>query len=141
MYTYGAHAISLNPAFHSAISIDEYEYIIYREPCRWTGVSAPLTVRGSEGLLPEAESIPVSEFTSCGLILEPESIPVSEFTFCGAHPRARVYFCRASSLVVHSEKITVPKAWFTGSTCLALASSLEYILEVFLFYFSASFRV
>ncbi|GBP54617.1 hypothetical protein EVAR_35879_1 [Eumeta japonica] len=33
-----------------------------------------------------------------------------------------------------TEKITVPKAWFTGSTCLALASSLEYILEVFLFY-------
>ncbi|GBP24574.1 hypothetical protein EVAR_79483_1 [Eumeta japonica] len=93
-----------------------------------------------------------------GLLLEPESILVSEFTSYGAPPRARIYSLLVTSrrethriqglvylftlqgsgqapLWYTLEKITVPKAWFTGSTCLALASSLEYILEVFLFYF------
>ncbi|GBP41668.1 hypothetical protein EVAR_31986_1 [Eumeta japonica] len=69
------------------------------------------------------------------------SIPVSEFTSCGAPPRARIYSGSGQVPLWYTpEKITVPKAWFTGSTCLALASSLEYILEVFLFYFSASFQ-
>ncbi|GBP04217.1 hypothetical protein EVAR_100910_1 [Eumeta japonica] len=120
--------------------------------CRPTGP------RRSEGLLLEPESIPVSELTSCGL-LEPESILVSEFTSYGAPPRARIYSLLVTSrrethriqglvylftlqgsgqapLWYTPEKITVPKAWFTGSTCLALASSLEYILEVFLLLFS-----
>ncbi|GBP98089.1 hypothetical protein EVAR_68871_1 [Eumeta japonica] len=94
-----------------------------------------------------------------GLILEPESIPVSEFPSCGANLRTRIYSCERETHHIQGlvdlftlqgsgqaplwytpEKITVRKAWFTGSTCLALASSLEYILEVFLFYFSASFQ-
>ncbi|GBP72349.1 hypothetical protein EVAR_55117_1 [Eumeta japonica] len=76
-----------------------------------------------------------------GLLLEPESIPVSEFTSCGAPPRARICSCSGQAPLWYTpEKITVPKAWFTGSTCLALASSLEYTLEVFLFYFLASFQ-
>ncbi|GBP51393.1 hypothetical protein EVAR_38787_1 [Eumeta japonica] len=113
-------------------------------------------------LILEPESTPVSEFTSCRahprvrvyswLILEPESIPVSEFTSYRAHSRVRVYSCERETHRIQGlvylftlqgsgqaplwytpEKISVPKAWFTGSTCLALASSLEYILEVFLF--------
>ncbi|GBP93462.1 hypothetical protein EVAR_65599_1 [Eumeta japonica] len=136
----------------------------------FTSCRAPPRARIYSWLLLEPESIPVSELTSCRapprariyswLIPESESIPVSEFTSCRAHPRVRVYSGvrethRIQGLVYlftlqgsgqaplwyTPEKITVPKTWFTGSTCLALASSLEYILEVFLFTFQLLFRV
>ncbi|GBP47556.1 hypothetical protein EVAR_40112_1 [Eumeta japonica] len=70
-----------------------------------------------------------------GLLLEPESILRETHRIQGLVYLFTLQGSGQAPLWYTPEKITVPKAWFTGSTCLALASSLEYILEVFLFYF------
>ncbi|GBP89685.1 hypothetical protein EVAR_20380_1 [Eumeta japonica] len=119
-------------------------------------------MKRSEGLLLEPESIPVVSLHPVGLsssqnlflwvslhpmglLLEPESILYWRLLDETHRIQGLVYLFTLQGsgqapLWYTPEKITVPKAWFTGSTCLALASSLEYILEVFLFYFSASFQ-
>ncbi|GBP61226.1 hypothetical protein EVAR_45244_1 [Eumeta japonica] len=119
--------------------------------------SIPVSEFTSCGAPPRARIYSCGEFTSYGLILEPESIPVVSLHTVGSSESESISVTRnspysglvylftlqgvASSLWYTPEKITVPKAWFTGSTCLALASSLEYILEVFLFTFQLLFRV
>ncbi|GBP07395.1 hypothetical protein EVAR_4770_1 [Eumeta japonica] len=77
----------------------------------------------------------VSEIQTVGLLLEPESILRETHRIQGLVYLFTLQGSGQAPLWYTPEKITVPKAWFTGSTCLALASSLEYILEVFLSYF------